>query len=129
MSKATTIPQNGQSLTVPMQVPIVGSVMGEDMKLEPARGFLHLERVDVGMTSGGLHIPDAAKHKLPRYVVIATGEPLLGPDGSEVFSLYKAGDVLLISSQRGTYAPLPNKVGAVLAEETCVVARVLPDGD
>lgn len=73
------------------------------MKIRPLSEQLLISRQDAEtQTSSGLYIPETAKEKPARGVVIAVGEGKKKPDGSREPMQVKSGDTVLFGKWSGT---------------------------
>jgi chaperonin GroES len=88
------------------------------MKIRPLHDRLVLKRVqEETKTSGGLFIPDTAKEKPARGVVIAVGQGKRDKDGKRVALDVKEGDEVLFGKYAGTELKLDGEEHIVLREE------------
>ena len=88
------------------------------MKIRPLHDRLVLKRVqEETKTSGGLVIPDTAKEKPARGVVIAVGQGKRDKDGKRVALDVKEGDEVLFGKYAGTELKLDGEEHIVLREE------------
>jgi chaperonin GroES len=88
------------------------------MKIRPLHDRLVIKRVaEDEKTSGGLFIPDTAKEKPARGVVIAVGEGKRDKEGQRVKLDVKAGDEVLFGKYAGTELKLDGEEHIVLREE------------
>ena len=88
------------------------------MKIRPLHDRLVLKRVqEETKTSGGLFIPDTAKEKPARGVVIAVGQGKRDKDGKRVALDVKEGDEVLFGKYAGTEVKLDGEEHIVLREE------------
>jgi len=68
-------------------------------------------------TAGGLFIPDAAKEKPARGVVVAVGQGKADDNGKRVALEVKAGDKILFGKYSGTEIKLDGDEHMILREE------------
>jgi chaperonin GroES len=88
------------------------------MKIRPLHDRLVIKRVaEETKTSGGLFIPDTAKEKPARGVVVAVGQGKRDKDGNRVALDVKAGDEILFGKYAGTELKLDGEEHIVLREE------------
>jgi chaperonin GroES len=88
------------------------------MKIRPLHDRIVLKRVEEETkTTGGLFIPDSAKEKPARGVVIAVGEGKRDKDGKRVALDVKKGDEVLFGKYAGTELKLDGEEHIVLREE------------
>jgi chaperonin GroES len=88
------------------------------MKIRPLHDRLVLKRVqEETKTSGGLFIPDTAKEKPARGVVIAVGQGKRDKDGKRVALDVKEGDEVLFGKYAGSELKLDGEEHIVLREE------------
>ena len=75
---------------------------GGEIKLQPLGDRLVVERAESEtVTAGGIVLPDSAKDKPARGVVISVGDGRLLKDGSRAPFQVKEGDVVLFTSYAG----------------------------
>lgn len=88
------------------------------MKIRPLHDRIVLKRVaEEERTSGGLYIPDTAKEKPARGVVIAVGEGKRDDGGKRISLDVKAGDEVLFGKYAGTELKLDGEEHIVLRED------------
>lgn len=88
------------------------------MKIRPLHDRIVLKRVqEETKTSGGLFIPDSAKEKPARGVVIAVGEGKRDKDGQRLALDVKKGDEVLFGKYAGSELKLDGEEHIVLREE------------
>jgi chaperonin GroES len=88
------------------------------MKIRPLHDRLVVQRVpEEEKTTGGLFIPDSAKEKPARGVVIAVGEGKYDNDGKRISLDVKKGDEVLFGKYAGTELKLDGTEHIVLREE------------
>jgi chaperonin GroES len=88
------------------------------MKIRPLHDRLVVKRVaEEEKTTGGLFIPDSAKEKPARGVVIAVGEGKYDNDGKRISLDVKKGDEVLFGKYAGTELKLDGTEHIVLREE------------
>lgn len=91
------------------------------MKIRPLHDRLVVKRVaEESKTSGGLFIPDSAKEKPARGVVIAVGEGKRDNDGKRIALDVSKGDEVLFGKYAGTEIKLDGTEHVVLREEDIV---------
>ena len=87
------------------------------MKIRPLHDRLVVQRVaEESKTSGGLYIPDSAKEKPARGVVIAVGEGKRDDNGNRIAPDVKKGDQVLFGKYAGTELKLDGEAHIVLTE-------------
>jgi len=95
------------------------------MKIRPLHDRLVIKRVpEEEKTSGGLFIPDTAKEKPARGVVVAVGEGKRDKDGKRLELDVKAGDEVLFGKYAGTELKLDGVEHTVLREEEVLAVIV-----
>ena len=88
------------------------------MKIRPLHDRLVVKRVaEETKTSGGLFIPDSAKEKPARGVVVAVGEGKRDNSGNRITPDVKAGDEILFGKYAGTELKLEGEEHIVLRED------------
>ena len=88
------------------------------MKIRPLHDRIVIHRVaEDDKTTGGLFIPDSAKEKPARGVVIAVGNGKLDKDGKRIALDLKKGDEILFGKYAGTELKLDGTEHIVLREE------------
>ena len=88
------------------------------MKIRPLHDRLVVKRVaEEEKTTGGLFIPDSAKEKPARGVVIAVGEGKRDEQGNRLVPDVKKGDEVLFGKYAGTELKLDGTEHIVLREE------------
>jgi chaperonin GroES len=88
------------------------------MKIRPLHDRLVVKRVaEEEKTSGGLFIPDTAKEKPARGVVIAVGEGKHDKEGKRIALDVKKNDEVLFGKYAGTELKLDGEEHIVLREE------------
>lgn len=91
------------------------------MKIRPLHDRLVVKRVaEETQTSGGLYIPDSAKEKPARGVVIAVGEGKRDDNGNRIKPDVSKGDEVLFGKYAGTEIKLDGAEHIVLREEDIV---------
>lgn len=88
------------------------------MKIRPLYDRVLIERKEEELTTaGGIVIPDSAKEKPTRGLVVATGEGKLLEDGKLRALAVKIGDLVLIGKYAGTEVKMNGKEYVVLRED------------
>ena len=88
------------------------------MKIRPLHDRIVVKRVaEEEKTSGGLFIPDSAKEKPARAVVIAVGEGKRDKEGNRVALDVKPDDEVLFGKYAGTELKLDGEECIVLKED------------
>ncbi|RMG98237.1 MAG: co-chaperone GroES [Deltaproteobacteria bacterium] len=88
------------------------------MKIRPLHDRIVVKRVaEEEKTKGGLYIPDTAKEKPARGVVVAVGEGKRDKDGKRIPLDVKAGDEVLFGKYAGTELKLDGEEHLVLRED------------
>jgi chaperonin GroES len=88
------------------------------MKIRPLHDRLVVKRVaEEEKTSGGLFIPDTAKEKPARGVVIAVGEGKHDKEGKRIALDVKKNDEVLFGKYAGTELKLDGEEHIVLRED------------
>jgi chaperonin GroES len=88
------------------------------MKIRPLHDRIVVKRVaEEEKTSGGLFIPDSAKEKPARAVVIAVGEGKRDKDGTRIALDVKPNDEVLFGKYAGTELKLDGEECIVLKED------------
>jgi chaperonin GroES len=87
------------------------------MKIRPLHDRIVIKRVaEEEKTTGGLFIPDTAKEKPARGVVIAVGQGKRDDDGKRIPLDVKKGDEILFGKYGGTELKLDGEEHIVLRE-------------
>ena len=95
------------------------------MKIRPLHDRLVVTRVsEEHVTTGGLFIPDSAKEKPARGVVVAVGEGKRADDGERIALDVKAGDQVLFGKYAGTELKLDGEEHIVLKEDDVLAVIV-----
>jgi chaperonin GroES len=95
------------------------------MKIRPLHDRLVVKRVaEDSKTAGGLFIPDTAKEKPARGVVIAVGEGKRDEGGKRIALDVKAGDEVLFGKYAGTELKLDGEEHIVLREDEILAVIV-----
>jgi chaperonin GroES len=88
------------------------------MKIRPLHDRLVVKRVpEESKTSGGLFIPDSAKEKPVRGLVVSVGEGKRDDAGKRIALDVKAGDEVLFGKYAGTELKLDGEEHIVLRED------------
>ncbi len=88
------------------------------MKVRPLYDRILVKRVEEEMkTAGGLYIPDTAKEKPQKGVVVAVGNGKLQDDGSVRKLDVKAGDKVLFSKYSGNDIKIDGVEHLILRED------------
>lgn len=88
------------------------------LKIRPLHDRLVIERVgDDERSPGGIYIPDNAKEKPSRGVVVAAGKGKLLDDGTVRALDVKVGDTVLFGKYSGTEVKLDGKEIVIMREE------------
>jgi len=88
------------------------------MRLKPLADRVLLKRLEEEeVTKGGIIIPDSAKEKPIKGVVVAVGPGKPGDDGKPVPLTVKEGDTVLFGKYAGTEVKIDNVEHLVLREE------------
>ncbi len=88
------------------------------MKLKPLNDRVLVKRLESEeKTAGGLYIPDTAKEKPSRGVVVAAGPGKRADDGKLLATTVKAGDTVLFSKYAGTEIKLDGEEHLVMRED------------
>ncbi len=88
------------------------------MKFKPLNDRVLVKRLEVEeKTAGGLYIPDSAKEKPSRGLVVSTGPGKLADNGSKVALEVKAGDTVLFSKYAGTELKIEGVEHLMMREE------------
>jgi chaperonin GroES len=88
------------------------------MKIRPLHDRVVVKRVaEEGKTSGGLFIPDTAKEKPARGLVIAVGEGKRDDSGNRIALDVKSGDEILFGKYSGSELKLDGEEHIVLRED------------
>ena len=88
------------------------------MKLKPLNDRVLVKRLESEeKTAGGLYIPDTAKEKPSRGVVVAAGPGKRADDGKLMEMSVKAGDTVLFSKYAGTEVKLDGDDHLVMRED------------
>ena len=88
------------------------------MKLKPLNDRVLVKRLESEeVTAGGIIIPDSAKEKPQRGMVVAAGPGKLDDKGALVKMAVKAGDMVLFTKYAGTEIKVEGEEHLVLREE------------
>ena len=88
------------------------------MKLKPLNDRVLVKRLESEeVTAGGIIIPDSAKEKPQRGMVVAAGPGKLDDKGALVKMSVKAGDMVLFTKYAGTEIKVEGEEHLVLREE------------
>ncbi len=88
------------------------------MKIRPLHDRIVIKRVpEEEKTSGGLYIPDTAKEKPARGVVVAVGQGKRDESGNRISLDVKPNDEVLFGKYAGTELKLDGEEHIVLREE------------
>ena len=88
------------------------------MKLEPLNDRVLVKRLESEeKTAGGLYIPDTAKEKPSKGVVVSVGPGKLADDGKRIALTVKNGDEVLFNKYAGTEVKLDGVDHLVMREE------------
>ena len=88
------------------------------MKLRPLHDRIVIKRVaEESKTSGGLYIPDTAKEKPARGVVVAVGQGKRDEDGKRIPLDVSVDDEVLFGKYSGTELKLDGEERIVLRED------------
>ena len=88
------------------------------MKLKPLNDRVLVKRLESEeKTAGGLYIPDTAKEKPSRGVVVAAGPGKRADDGKLIAMTVKANDTVLFSKYAGTEIKLDGEEHLVMRED------------
>ena len=88
------------------------------MKLRPLNDRVLVKRVpEETKTAGGLYIPETAKEKPGRGVVVAVGPGSLRADGKRQEPTVKTGDQVLFGKYAGTEIKLDGEEHIILKED------------
>lgn len=88
------------------------------MNLKPLNDRVLVKRLESEeKTAGGLYIPDTAKEKPSKGVVVAVGPGKTADDGKRVEMAVKAGDEVLFNKYAGTEVKLDGVDHLVLRED------------
>jgi chaperonin GroES len=91
---------------------------GESMKVRPLYDRILVKRVEEEMkTSGGLFIPDTAKEKPQKGLVVAAGNGKVQEDGSVRKLDVKEGDKVLFSKYSGNEIKIDGVEHLILRED------------
>ena len=89
-----------------------------ELKLKPLNDRVLVKRLESEeKTAGGLYIPDTAKEKPSRGVVVAAGPGKRAEDGKLMEMSVKAGDTVLFSKYAGTEVKLDGEDHLVMRED------------
>ena len=95
------------------------------MKIRPLHDRVVVTRVsEEQVTTGGLFIPDSAKEKPARGVVVAVGEGKRADDGERIALDVKSGDEVLFGKYAGTELKLDGEEHIVLKEDDVLAVIV-----
>lgn len=88
------------------------------MSLKPLNDHILAQRIEQESVSrGGIIIPDAAKEKPAKAIVIAVGAGKRDKDGKHIASEVKAGDLILFGKYAGSEVKLDGKDYVILRED------------
>ena len=88
------------------------------MKLKPLNDRVLVKRLESEeKTAGGLFIPDTAKEKPSKGVIVAAGPGKVADDGKVIPMTVKAGDEVLFSKYAGTEIKLDGVDHLVMRED------------
>ena len=88
------------------------------MKIRPLHDRIVIQRVaEEQKTAGGLYIPDSAKEKPARGVVVAVGEGKRDDQGKRIKLDVSEGDEILFGKYAGTELKLDGEEHIVLRED------------
>lgn len=87
------------------------------MRLRPLYDRILIERLEEEITKGGIVIPDNAKEKPCRGIIIAVGTGKLSKDGTVRPLAVKVGDTVLFGKYSGTEVKIDDKELVVMREE------------
>jgi chaperonin GroES len=88
------------------------------MKLRPLNDRVLVKRVpEETKTAGGLYIPETAKEKPARGVIVAVGPGSLRDDGKRQEPTVKSGDQVLFGKYAGTEIKLDGEEHIILKED------------
>jgi len=88
------------------------------MKIRPLYDRLIVERVEeIGMSTGGLYLPETAKEKPSEGVVLAIGQGRLGDDGEVRPLAVAVGDRIAFGRYAGTEIKIDGEDRLVLRED------------
>ncbi|NLS96088.1 MAG: co-chaperone GroES [Planctomycetaceae bacterium] len=91
---------------------------GGEIKLQPLGDRLVVERAESeSVTAGGIVLPDSAKDKPARGVVISVGDGRLLDDGSRAPFQVKEGDLVLFTSYAGEEFKVGDRELLLMREE------------
>ena len=91
---------------------------GGEIKLQPLGDRLVVERAESeAVTAGGIVLPDSAKDKPARGVVISLGDGRLLDDGSRAPFQVKQGDTVLFTSYAGEEFKVGDRELLLMREE------------
>ncbi len=94
------------------------SKAGGEIKFQPLGDRLVIERAESeSVTAGGIVLPDSAKDKPARGVVISIGDGRLLDDGSRAAFQVKKGDVVLFTSYAGEAFKIGERELLLMREE------------
>lgn len=86
--------------------------------LKPLNDHLVVQRLEQeSVSKGGIIIPDTAKEKPAKGVVMAVGSGKLAKDGSRIVPEVKAGDVVLFGKYSGSEVKLNGTEYMILRED------------
>jgi chaperonin GroES len=96
----------------------IGAPELKKMKVRPLNDRVLVKRLEEETkTSGGLYIPDSAKEKPQRGVVVAVGKGKMKDDGTRIDPDVAKGDEVLFGKYAGTEISLDGVDHMVLKEE------------
>ena len=88
------------------------------MKVRPLNDRVLVKRVaEEDKTQGGLFIPDSAKEKPARGIIVSVGSGKRDDDGKRIALDVKTGDQVLFGKYAGTEIKLENTEHMILKEE------------
>jgi len=92
--------------------------MEDRMKLKPLHDRVLIKRLEEEqVTKGGIIIPDSAKEKPMRGLVVAVGPGKLDDDGEHIEMGVKKGDTVLFSKYSGTEIKIDDVDHLVMRED------------
>ena len=87
------------------------------MKIRPLADKVLVERVEAeSKTAGGIVLPDTAKEKPQRGIIVAVGEGKVLEDGTRRPVQVKKGDLVLFTSYAGTDIKIDGKEYLIMDE-------------
>ncbi|BCS90061.1 co-chaperone GroES [Pseudodesulfovibrio sediminis] len=88
------------------------------MKLKPLNDRVLVKRIEMEeKTAGGIYIPDSAKEKPSKGVIVAAGPGKLDDAGKRVDMTVKEGDTVLFAKYAGTEIAIEGEEHLVMREE------------